>query len=101
MIYVFYHYKKIAKGFSSSASTSQQGKELIGAEATLELSPQTHLKLTHNQQKLLADRSSQLGEEFDLGKFHDEFLAYGPIPISLIRWEMMGLDDEVKIFWQE
>ncbi len=27
--------------------------------------------------------------------------AYGPIPISLIRWEMTGLDDEVKIFWQK
>jgi len=50
-------------------------------------------------EKLLADRARQLGKDFDLGKFHDEFLASGSIPISLIRWEMTGLDDEVKQLW--
>lgn len=46
-------------------------------------------------EKLLADRTRQLRDAFDLGAFHDEFLAAGPIPISLIRWQMTGLDDEV------
>lgn len=52
-------------------------------------------------EKLISDRSHQLGDKFDLGKFHDEFLAAGPIPIPLIRWEMTGLDDEVKAFLQK
>ncbi len=50
-------------------------------------------------EKLLSDRARQLGKDFDLGKFHDEFLAAGSIPIILIRWEMTGLDDEVKKLW--
>ena len=49
-------------------------------------------------ENLLNDRARQLGNTFDLGRFHDEFLAAGPIPISLIRWEMTGLDDQVRQF---
>lgn len=48
---------------------------------------------------LLADRSQQLGESFSLKEFHDNFLAAGRLPISLIRYEMTGLDDEVRLFW--
>ena len=48
---------------------------------------------------LLADRSQQLGESFSLQEFHDNFLAAGRLPISLIRYEMTGLDDEVRLFW--
>lgn len=48
--------------------------------------------------KLLSDRARQLAEDFDLGAFHDAFLAAGRIPVSLIRWEMTGLDDEVREF---
>jgi hypothetical protein len=29
----------------------------------------------------------------------DEFFASGIIPVSLIRWEMTGLDDEIKKLW--
>lgn len=47
-------------------------------------------------EQLLADRQRQLGEAFDLGAFHDAFLAAGSIPISLIRWELTGLDDELR-----
>lgn len=47
-------------------------------------------------ERLVSDRSRQLGDRFDLGRFHDEFLAMGSIPIALIRWEMTGLDDEVR-----
>jgi uncharacterized protein (DUF885 family) len=52
-------------------------------------------------EQLVADRSQQLGDKFDLGAFHDEFLAAGIIPIPLIRWEMTGLDDQIKGVWQE
>lgn len=47
-------------------------------------------------EQLLADRQRQLGDRFDLGRFHDEFLSKGSIPISLIRWEMTGRDDEMR-----
>jgi hypothetical protein len=50
-------------------------------------------------EQLLSDRARQLGSAFDLGRFHDEFLAAGPIPISLIHWEMTGSDDQVKTLW--
>ena len=46
--------------------------------------------------KLLKDRAEQLGDRFDLRQFMDEFLSAGMIPMSLIRWEMTGLDDEIR-----
>jgi len=49
--------------------------------------------------KLLADRAQQLGDEFSLGRFLDEFHAAGMIPVSLIRWEMTGLEDEIEKLW--
>ncbi len=49
--------------------------------------------------KLLADSYRQKGNDFNLGKFHDEFLSLGRIPVSLIRYQMTGLDDEVKQLW--
>ena len=52
-------------------------------------------------ERLLADRARQLGPEFHLGRFHDDFLATGAIPIALIRWEMTGLDDEIRRLWPE
>jgi uncharacterized protein (DUF885 family) len=51
-------------------------------------------------QRLLADRKRQLGEDFELRAFHDELMAAGWLPLSLIRWEMTGLNDEVQGFWQ-
>lgn len=51
-------------------------------------------------QRLLADRKRQLGDDFVLKDFHDQFLATGRLPLSLIRWEMTGLDDEVAQLWQ-
>jgi len=45
---------------------------------------------------LLADRSKQLGENFSMREFMDEFFAAGMIPIALIRWEMTGLTDEIE-----
>jgi len=51
-------------------------------------------------QRLLAERKRQLGDAFDLQEFHDQLMEAGRLPLSLVRWEMTGLDDEVKHFWQ-
>jgi len=50
-------------------------------------------------QNLLAERKRQLRDEFVLQEFHDDFMAVGRLPMSLIRWEMTGLDDEVRQLW--
>jgi uncharacterized protein (DUF885 family) len=47
-------------------------------------------------EQLLAERAAQLGRGFDLKEFHDDFIAAGPIPIALIRWEMTGKDDQIR-----
>ena len=47
-------------------------------------------------EQLMTDHARQLGPDFDLTAFHDEFLAAGLIPISLIRWQMTGMDDQVR-----
>ena len=47
-------------------------------------------------EKLMTERSLQLGDRFTLKQFMDEVNAAGMIPISLIRWEITGLDDEIK-----
>ena len=50
-------------------------------------------------EELFARRAQQLGAKFNLTEFHDQFLAAGVMPISLIRWEMTGLDDQVRTMW--
>jgi len=50
-------------------------------------------------EKLIADRFNQLGEKFSFKQFMDDFHAAGMIPLSLIRWEMTGLNDEIKKLW--
>ena len=49
--------------------------------------------------KLLRDRSQQLGDAFVLREFMDELYSFGALPMSLIRWEMTGYDDEIKRLW--
>ncbi len=50
---------------------------------------------------LISQRAFQLGAEFDLGEFHDDFLSRGIIPITLIRWEMAGFDSDARALWPE
>lgn len=50
--------------------------------------------------RLLAERKRQLGDEFVLQDFHDEFMSKGRIPIALIRYEMTGYDEHVRKFWK-
>lgn len=49
-------------------------------------------------QQLLGDRKRQLGDALVLKEFHDALMATGRLPMSLIRWEMTGSDDEVRRF---
>ncbi|MEO1421238.1 MAG: DUF885 family protein, partial [Pseudomonadota bacterium] len=51
-------------------------------------------------QRLLGDRKRQLKDDFNLREFHDAFMAAGRLPLSLIRWEMTGLNDEIVDLWQ-
>jgi hypothetical protein len=47
-------------------------------------------------EELMAERAADLGEAFTLKRFMDEIEASGLIPVSLIRWEMTGRDDEIR-----
>jgi len=46
--------------------------------------------------ELIMDRARQLGDRFTLRGFLDEFNAAGVIPVSMIRWQLTGNDDEVR-----
>ena len=53
------YYKRIEKDFSSSATSSQQGKEMYGVSGTYDLSDNTRVKVTHDTQKLIDDGNAQ------------------------------------------
>ena len=46
--------------------------------------------------KMLADAKRQQGDRFDLRAFHDFVWKNGNVPLSLVRWELLGLRDEVS-----
>ncbi len=35
----------------------------------------------------------------DWREFHDDLLAYGQIPLALVRWELTGNSDQMERFW--
>jgi hypothetical protein len=41
-------------------------------------------------EEVMAERALQLGDDFTVARFFDEFFAAGVIPVSLARWEMTG-----------
>ena len=45
-------------------------------------------------ERLMSDRAQELGERFSMREFMDAFDAVGLIPISLVRWEVMGRPDD-------
>ena len=47
-------------------------------------------------EQLIADYADQQGDDFRIGEFFGNFLNRGMLPIALLRWEMTGLDDEMK-----
>ncbi len=50
----------------------------------------------HQIEKLLAEYGDLKGRDFKLHDFFSALNASGLIPVSLIRWEMTGRDEEVK-----
>ena len=50
--------------------------------------------------KLLADCRMRWKEKFNLKEFHEQLLKHGGIPYSLLRWEILGLEDEASLFWK-
>ena len=49
--------------------------------------------------KLIADAKVNLGDKFNLKKFHDYMMQNGNVPIALMRWEYLGLKDEISKLW--
>jgi len=47
-------------------------------------------------ERMLARRRLQQGAEFNLREFQDQVWMNGNVPFSLLQWELLGLDDEVK-----
>lgn len=47
-------------------------------------------------ERMLADRRLQLGDKFNLREFHDYVWNNGNVPLSLQRWELLGLDDDIR-----
>jgi uncharacterized protein (DUF885 family) len=47
-------------------------------------------------EKLYAERAEMQGKAFSTKAFFDELNSYGMIPVSLIRWQMLGKDDEAQ-----
>ncbi len=47
-------------------------------------------------ERLMAEKAIQLGDNFQLKDFFDDYFSRGVIPASLIRWEMTGHDDAIK-----
>ena len=51
-------------------------------------------------ERLIRERSKQMdeqGKEFVLSDFFAEYNEAGSIPISLIRWQLTGFDDEIRM----
>jgi hypothetical protein len=47
-------------------------------------------------ERLLAERRLQLGDTFSLREFHDYVWSNGNVPLALQRWELAGLDDDIR-----
>jgi len=47
--------------------------------------------------KFLADARLQQGRKFTLRNFHDFLWKNGNVPIVLLRWEYLGLKDEIEV----
>ena len=49
--------------------------------------------------KFLSDAKIMKGDKFDLRKIHDYLMLNGNVPIALLRWEYLGLRDEIEQFF--
>lgn len=50
-------------------------------------------------QQLLVDRKRQLGEKFSIKDYHDYLMNTGRLPVSLLRYDLTGYDDEIRGLW--
>ena len=48
-------------------------------------------------ERLLAGARLLQGASFSVRRFHDTLWLNGNVPLSLQRWELLGLDDEVQV----
>ena len=48
----------------------------------------------------LSDAKIKLGNKFNLRNFHDYLIENGNVPIALLRWEYLGLSDEIEQFFE-
>lgn len=46
--------------------------------------------------RFLSDARLQQGADFDLRAFHDYLMVNGNVPIALLRYEYLGLEDEIE-----
>jgi hypothetical protein len=49
---------------------------------------------------VMMERKQQLGDKFTMRGFFEELNAAGMIPVSLLRWQLTGRDDEIRELWQ-
>jgi uncharacterized protein (DUF885 family) len=74
--------------------------DLLGFEQQLYLRQPTYgssyITGKYQIERLLAERSHQLAGAFKLSNFFAEVDAAGVIPVSLIRWQLTGKDDEIR-----
>jgi len=47
----------------------------------------------------ISDAKLKQREKFDLKSLHDYLIINGNVPIALLRWEYLGLDDQIKKLW--
>jgi uncharacterized protein (DUF885 family) len=47
-------------------------------------------------ERMLADHRLQLGDKFNLRDFHDYIWSNGNVPLALQRWELLGIDDDMR-----
>ncbi|RKY94564.1 MAG: DUF885 domain-containing protein, partial [Ignavibacteriae bacterium] len=48
---------------------------------------------------LIAEAKVIMGEDFNLRHFHDYLMENGNVPIALLRWEYLGLSNEIEKLW--
>ena len=44
----------------------------------------------------MPERRLEQGDKFTLREFHDYLWSNGNVPLSLQRWELLSLDDDIK-----
>jgi len=47
-------------------------------------------------ESLMRERAHQLGDAFTTKRWFEEVYSAGIIPVSLIRWQLTGKDEEIR-----